>query len=672
MVIEVVQEPEEVNIIQEEVHGVVEETQEPEMQLHSLGEGPNNHTMQLKGILGRKKVHVLIDSGASHNFIHPSVLKYTKVQVQDIKPVRVRVASGDVMVTNSEAIIDLTLQGCTLRENFFVLPISGCEVVLGATWLKKLGDIIWNFEHMYMKFMWEGSLHQLQGEVEPAATVVSFKSMTRTLKREREAMLVQLQLSSHQEHSNNSHPQVQELIRKYATVFETPKHLPPSRLQDHRIELLPNTPAVNVRPYRYPYFQKTEIEKIIQELLNNGVIRPSVSPFSSPVLLVKKKDGTWRLCVDYRALNAVTVKDKYPIPVVDELIDEIHGAVVFTKLDLRSGYHQVRMATADIEKTAFRTHSGHYEFLVMPFGLTNAPSTFQSVMNEILRGLLRKCVLVFFDDILVYNPSMESHLQHLEVVLSKLQEHSLKVKESKCTFAADQVEYLGHIISAQGVAVDPSKIECIRQWPLPKTIKQLRGFLGLAGYYRKYVKGFGVIAKPLTDMLRKDGFQWSEQAVKAFESLKAALTSTPVLAMPDFSKEFVIECDASDAGIGAVLSQEGHPIAFMSKALAQKHLAMCVYDKEMLAVVAAVEHWRPYLLGHHFKILTDHRTIEYFLKQRVTTPVQQKWLVKLLGYDYSIQYRAGRNNATLMPSLEYQLQQHLWEFLLQYMITLQE
>ena len=461
-------------------------------------------------------------------------------------------------------------------------------------------------------------------------------------------MLVQVQpalLSQKVKMEETKDPKLQSLIDKYADLFDTPTELPPQREQDHKIELMPNTPPVSVRPYRYPHFQKVEIEKIVQELLDSGAIRPSVSPYSSPILLVKKKDGTWRMCVDYRALNAMTVKDKYPIPVVDELLDELHGAVVFTKLDLRSGYHQIRMCTADIGKTAFRTHNGHYEFLVMPFGLTNAPSTFQSVLNELLRLMLRKFVLVFFDDILIYSSSMEEHVEHVEAVFKKLQENSLKVKMSKCSFGAKKVEYLGHVISEGGVAVDPEKIECIKNWEKPITVKKLRGYMGLTGYYRKYVPNYGVIAKPLTNMLKKGNFIWTDEAEEAFEKLKEALMNTPVLAMPDFSKEFTVECDASNVGIGAILSQEGHPIAFISKALAPRHVALSVYDKEMMAVVFAVQHWRPYLLGRHFHIYTDHRTIQYFLNQKITTPAQQKWLAKLIGYDYTIHYRPGKNNA---------------------------
>ena len=257
---------------------------------------------------------------------------------------------------------------------------------------------------------------------------------------------------------------IQRILEAYTNVFEEPKKLPPIRDVDHCIPLKEGTEPVNVRPYRYAYFQKAEIEKQVLDMLKVGLIRPSTSPFSSPILLVKKEDGTWRFCTDYRALNAVTIKDRFPIPTVDDMLDELHGASYFTKLDLRAGYHQVRVHPSDISKTAFRTHNGHYEYLVMPFGLCNVPSTFQAIMNSIFRPYLRKFVLVFFDDILIYSPNWTMHLEHVQQVFEILRQHQFFIKASKCAFGQQELEYLGHIINSHGVKVDPGKIEAMLQW----------------------------------------------------------------------------------------------------------------------------------------------------------------------------------------------------------------
>jgi hypothetical protein len=434
-------------------------------------------------------------------------------------------------------------------------------------------------------------------------------------------------------------------LSKHQTVFSTPQGLPPSRgVHDHAIPLVPGSLPPNIRPYRHPFAQKNEIEKMVQELLTAGVIRPSTSPYSSPVIMVLKKEGSWRMCPDFRALNKLTIKDKFPIPVIDDLLDELSGAQFFTKLDLRSGYHQIRMKESDIPKTAFRTHEGHYEFLVMPFGLCNAPSTFQSLMNHVFRPFLRHFVLVFFDDILIYSKTWKDHLTHVDQVLSLLAQHQLFLKQSKCAFGASEVEYLGHLVGKDGVRVDPKKIEAMQDWPHPKTLKSLRGFLGLTGYYRKFVKNYGKIAAPLTALLKKNSFTWTPAADQAFQTLKMAMCTTPVLALPDFTKTFVLECDASGKGIGVVLMQEGRPLAFTSKQLSEKNLGKPIYEKEMLAILHAVELWRPYLLGQRFQIKTDHQSLKYFLEQRISSQEQQKWVTKLFGYDYEIIYKKGKDN----------------------------
>jgi hypothetical protein len=326
---------------------------------------------------------------------------------------------------------------------------------------------------------------------------------------------------------------------------------------------------------------KSEIEQQVADMLKKGLIQPSASLFSSPVLLTKKKDGTYRFCVDFRHLNALTIKSKFPVPVIDQLMDELGQASWFSNLDLRAGFHQILLKHGEEFKTAFSTHLGHYEFRVMPFGLTGAPGTFQGAMNDTLAPGLRKFVIVFFDDILVYNTSYEEHLVHLQLVFKWLDRDKWKLKLSKCTFAQRSITYLGHVISAAGVATDPSKVQVIVNWPVPASVKELRSFLGLAGYYRKFVRHFGVLARPLTDLLKKNAlFVWTPEHDAAFQALKTAMSIAPVLALPDFSKPFALETDASIYGVGAVLTQQGHPLAFISKALGPRNRGLSTYEKE--------------------------------------------------------------------------------------------
>jgi hypothetical protein len=437
-------------------------------------------------------------------------------------------------------------------------------------------------------------------------------------------------------------PSIQCILDKYQSVFEPPVGLPPSRSCDHAIPLTVGAKPFVIRPYRYSPALKTEIEAQIAKMLAEGIIRPSISPFSSSVVMTKKNDGTWRFCVDYRFLNALTIKSKYPLPIIDEFLDEPAKDSWFTKLDLRSGFHQILLKAGEDYKTAFSTHSGQYEFLVMPFGVTGGHGTFQSAMNTTLAPLLHICVLVFLDDIPIYSSSLEDHLQHIEVVLKLLAQDGWKVKPSNCTFAQRSIAYLGHAISAKGVSTDPNKIKDVQAWPTPTSVKDLRSFLGLSGYYRKFVKHYGVISKPLTNLLKKkEVFVWTTETETAFQALKQALVSALVLALPDFALPFSIEADACAIGIGVVLSQKGHPLAYVSKALGPRTKGLSTYEKEYMAIILALEQWRSYLQYSEFVIYTDQKSLVELSTQRLHTAWQQKVFTKLLGFNYRVVYKKG-------------------------------
>ena len=307
--------------------------------------------------------------------------------------------------------------------------------------------------------------------------------------------------------------------------------MPPTRSVDHQIPLKSDMPPPFRGIFRLSQLELHELKRQLDQLLRDGKIKPSTSPYGAPVLFVKKKDGKLRMCIDYRALNSQTIQNRYTLPRIDELFDRLYGAKIFSKLDLTSGYYQIAIDPKDRHKTAFRTRYGHYEFNVMPFGLTNAPATFQTLMNDIFRDLLDVCVIVYLDDILVYSKNKEEHEQHLQQVLQRLKEHQLYAKLSKCTFFANSIEYLGHIIDGEGLRPNPRLVQALTDFPQPKTLKELQSFLGLANYYRKFIKNFSIIALPLTDATRNVAptsprpIEWTDSMQTAFDELKQALTS---------------------------------------------------------------------------------------------------------------------------------------------------
>ncbi|KAA0055700.1 Ty3/gypsy retrotransposon protein [Cucumis melo var. makuwa] len=624
-----------------------------ELSLNSVVGLNNPGTMKVKGKVGEEEVVILIDCGATHNFIAEDLVTRIGLALQETPNYGVILGSGTAVKGKGMCrSVEVQLDGWKVTDSFLPLQLGGVDMILGMQWLHSLGVTEVDWKRLVLTFHHQGKKVVIRGDPSLIKTRVSLKNLMKTWGADDQGFLVEcrtLECGKMEDEQEQGRGKVEAepiaaLLKQFARVFEWPATLPPQRTIEHHIYLKSGTDPVNVRPYRYAHHQKEEMERLVDEMLSSGIIRPSKSPYSSPVLLVRKKDGSWRFCVDYRALNNVTIPDKFPIPVIEELFDELKGASVFSKLDLKAGYHQIRMCPEDIEKTAFRTHEGHYEFLVMPFGLTNAPSTFQALMNQVFKPYLRRFVLVFFDDILIYSQGMDEHVQHLEVVLGLLQDRELFVNMEKCSFAKPRISYLGHFISEQGLEADPEKIRAVSEWPTPTNVREVRGFLGLTGYYRRFVKNYGAIAAPLTQLLKKGTYKWDAEAEDAFNKLKKAMMTLPVLTMPDFNLPFEIESDASGVGVGAVLTQCRKPVAYFSKTLSMRDRARPVYERELLAVVLAVQRWRPYLLGRKFTVKTDQRSLKFLLEQRVVQPQYQKWVAKLLGYSFEVVYQPGLEN----------------------------
>jgi len=438
----------------------------------------------------------------------------------------------------------------------------------------------------------------------------------------------------------------------FASVFskESASVLPPHRPYDHRITLEPGTTPPFGPLYTLSEVELKALDEYIRENLAKGYIQASTSPAGAPILFVKKRDGSLRLCVDYRGLNKMTIKNRHPLPLIGESLDRLREAAVFTKLDLRSGYNLVRIAEGDEWKTAFRTRYGHFEYRVMPFGLTNAPATFQHFMNDVLRDFLDDFAVVYLDDILIYSRDLDEHKHHVRRVLERLRANGLFAKPEKCAFHRREIEYLGYVVSPDGVTMDPAKVAAIADWPEPATVKQLQVFLGFANFYRRFIHGYSQIATPLTRLLRKDqAFEFDGPARDAFRQLKAAFTTAPVLAHFQPDRPSTIETDASDFAIAAVISQPDssgvmHPVAFYSRKLTDAELNYEIYDKEMLAIVTAFKEWRAYLEGaaHPATIYTDHRNLEYFATTKVLNRRQARWSELLANYSFTIVYRPGK------------------------------
>ena len=463
------------------------------------------------------------------------------------------------------------------------------------------------------------------------------------------AYLQDLYERSHSELNPHEAQELRNLLTSYGDVFSRGNHdLGCTDLTEHTIDTGDQRP-IKLPPRKVPLGKRDEAEEMIRDMKQQGLIEPSKSPWSFPVVMVKKKDGSLRFCIDYRALNQATVKDSYPLPRIDDTLDALSGSKWFSTLDLKSGYHQVKMADQDKEKTAFCAGGGLqlWQFRVMPFGLCNAPATFERLMERVLDGLNWKASLVYLDDVIVLGKTFKEQFSHLEAVFKRLLDVGLKLNPKKCNLFQRQVKYLGHVVSHDGIAADADKTRAVEDWPVPRDQHQLRSFLGLCTYYRRFVRDFALIAAPLHQLTKKgQPFKWSEECQEAFIKLKQHLVTAPILAYPNATDSFVLDTDASSCSIGGVLSQvqEGqeHVIAYFSRSLSSAERNYCVTRRELLGIVDSMKHFHHYLYGKHFVMRTDHAALQWLKSLKEPEGQLARWIARADQYDYDIQYRPGR------------------------------
>ncbi|GKB36794.1 reverse transcriptase domain-containing protein [Tanacetum coccineum] len=561
---------------------------------------------------------VLFDTGADRIFVSYAFNKYIDVTPTTLDTnYDVELADGKSLTTNT------ILRGCTLnlQNHLFkidLLPIElgSFDIIVGMDWMAEHRAEVVCYKK-YIRVPYKNDMLIIQGErsgikSESRLEVISSIRTQKYIDQGCQVFLIQMMK---EEKTEISERQIEDVpvVKDFPEVF--PKDLPglPSTRQiEFHIELIPGAAPVARAPYRLAPAEMKELAEQLKELSDKGFIRPSSSPWGAPILFVKKKDGSFRMCIDYRELNKLTVKN---------------------------------VREEDIPKTAFRTRYGHYEFRVMPFGLTNAPAVFMDLMNRVCKPYLDKFVIVFIDDILIYSRNEKEHEEHLKTILELLKKEELYAKFSKCEFWINTVKFLGHVIDSSGIHVDPAKIEAVKNWASPTTPSEIRQFLGLAGYYRRFIEGFSKIAKPMTELTQKNQkFDWGEEQEEAFQLLKQKLCAAPILALPEGSEDFVVYCDASIKGLGAVLMQRMKVIAYASRQLKIHEKNYTTHDLELGAVVFALKIWRHYLYGTKYVVFTDHKSLQHILDQKDINMRQRRWIELLSDYDCEIRYHPGKAN----------------------------
>jgi hypothetical protein len=599
--------------------------------------------IEVEGMINNQTLAILIDSGASHNYIDPNMVE--NFQLPRSKHGKSWLVQLDIRARRKvnemvkSCLIDMN--GLNTRADLNILPLGSYDCLIGMDWLDPHHALLDCHKKTFTCLDEEGNQRKVQGI--PREVTVREISALQLKKCYRRGCQI---FAAHMEETPKEKvPNLENYaaMKEFEDVFKEVPGLPPRRNIDFSIDLMPGVAPVSKTPYRMSTLELKELQMHLEEILKKGYIRLSVSPWGAPVLFVKKKDGTLRLCIDFRQLNKVIVKKKYPLPRIDDLFDQLKDARIFSKIDLRLGYHQVRIKEEDINKTTFRTRYGHYEFTVVPFGLSNALAIFICLMNGVFREYLDKFVIVFLDVILIYSKSKEDHEHHLRMVLQVLREHQLFAKFRKCSFYQKQIHYLGHIISKDGIAVDLEKVEAIREWSTPTNVTEVRSFMGLAGNYRRFIGGFSKIEHPITSLQRKSmKFQWMMDCEKSFQHLKQLLTSAPILRIPDPNEDFIVCRDACNEGLGGVLSQNGFMICYESRKLNEHERNYATHDLELAAIVHALRKWRHYLMGKRFELRTYHNGLKYLFDQPNINDRQSRWLEFLSKYNFDIKHIKGK------------------------------
>ncbi|GJR15742.1 putative reverse transcriptase domain-containing protein [Tanacetum coccineum] len=528
------------------------------------GTNPDSNFVTGSFLLNNRYASVLFDTGADRSFVSTAFSSQIDITPSTLDHLYdVELADGRIIGLNT------ILRGCTLNLlnhpfniNLMPVELGSFDAIIRMDWLAKYKAIIVCAEKI-IRIPWGNETLIIHGDEsnqghETRLHIISYSKTQEYMLKGCPVFLAHVTTNEVEDKSEKKRLEDVPIVRDFPEVFpEDLPGLPPTRQVEFQIDLVPGAAPVAQAPYRLTPSEMKELSEQLKELSDKGFIRPSSSPWGAPVLFVKKKDRSFRMCIDYRELNKLTVKNRYPLPRIDDLFDQLQGSSVYSKIDLRSGYHQLRVREEDIPKTAFRTRYGHYEFQVMPFGLTNAPAVFMDLMNRVCKPYLDKFMIVFIDDILIYSKNKREHEEHLKLILELLKKEELYAKFSKCEFWIPKVQFLGHVIDSKGIHVDPAKIESIKDWASPKSPTEIRQFLGLAGYYRRFIEGFSKIAKPMTKLTQKKvKFVWGDKQEAAFQLLKQKLCSALILALPKGSEDFIAYCDASKKGLGAVLMQK--------------------------------------------------------------------------------------------------------------------